>query len=567
MGYASEVKPLYDILKQKSVWRWTSVEQQVFESLKKKLSSVSLLTHFRHDLRLPLEVHTDASGIGLGAALFQTDLDGERRPVSFASRTLSDAEQRYSTTEKEALAVTWAVTQKFYVYLQGRHFTVITDHAPLCGELKLQKPSTARLARMIMKLQEYDLEIKYSKGKENVVADALSRVQAVVQLPVGRVDLRRCQEEEPDLFNLIAILRKHPHQRSETEKKLIKGLNLYNGLLCCGEQIVLPTAFRHQEMQRLHEKSHFGPRKICDTLRETFWWKGMTKDVEEYCKSCLKCQRYNPSHDKKHGFLRHVSAEEVLDVLGMDFVGPLGRKVPRNIITAIDLHSRYGFAKAVQKQDAESIMVFLQELIDTYGVPKSVLTDNASQFQSQQFTDFCSNYGIEHKRTSVNRPQANGACEKFNGTLLASLAKVTHRREHWCTNLSKVVSSYNQTVHSVTGVSPFEAMFLRKPRTPTHSHFGITPISSSGDLREVINARTQIAQEKSRLFYNSKRRPPPLIKDGDLVWVKEGNRRRGKLQPRWRGPFPAKNIIEDVYSVEDRTVNIDRLKLLKSNKK
>ena len=116
---------------------------------------------------------TDASGSALGAVLSQQYDDGER-PVAFASRALNDAEIGYSTVEREFLAIVWA-TAVFRCYLLGRPFTVHTDHKPLKGIANL-KDQTSRLAKFRHKLSEYDFTIEYKPGKNNEVADALSRL-------------------------------------------------------------------------------------------------------------------------------------------------------------------------------------------------------------------------------------------------------------------------------------------------------------------------------------------------------------------------------------------------------
>lgn len=146
--------------------------KESFETCKKLLTNAPLLQF--PDFEKPFVLTTDASNYAIGAVLSQGTI-GNDKPVAYASRTLSDTESRYSTIEKELLAVIWAV-KHFRPYLYGKKFVIYTDHRPLAWLYSLKEPNS-KLTRWRLRLEEYDFEIRYKKGQQNTNADALSRIR------------------------------------------------------------------------------------------------------------------------------------------------------------------------------------------------------------------------------------------------------------------------------------------------------------------------------------------------------------------------------------------------------
>ena len=141
------------------------------------LNMKSILVHPQFDREFILQ--TDASDYGLGAVLSQIDQNGCEKVIVFASRTLSDCERKYSTTEKEACAVVYAMNH-FRVYLLGRKFTVVTDHNALRWLYSMEAKD--RLARWVMGLQEFQFTVQHRVGRLHLNANALSRLPVETQV-------------------------------------------------------------------------------------------------------------------------------------------------------------------------------------------------------------------------------------------------------------------------------------------------------------------------------------------------------------------------------------------------
>ena len=170
-SFSEIAKPLCNLLKKSATFVWSDEQENAFKTLKKLMIQDPILQH--PDFSSPFYITTDASNIAIGGVLSQKE-DGFDFPIAFASRCLNSAEVKYSTIEKELLAILFCVKQ-FQYCVYGRHFTVITDHKPLVW-LHNVKDSTSRLKRWYFSLKEsYDFDIQYTPGRTNYVADALSR--------------------------------------------------------------------------------------------------------------------------------------------------------------------------------------------------------------------------------------------------------------------------------------------------------------------------------------------------------------------------------------------------------
>ncbi|KAG5891318.1 hypothetical protein JTB14_036886 [Gonioctena quinquepunctata] len=175
-NFSTVIQPLTELLKKNTKFVWTPRQEAALREVKEHLISAPVMACPNFDL--PFIVQTDASGYGIGAVLTQNHPDVGERVVSYLSRSLTKQERKFSTTERECLAVIWSI-EKLRPYIEETHFTVVTDHWSLCWLNNLKDP-TGRLGRWSLKLQQYSFDLVHRKGKENVVPDMLSRTIPII---------------------------------------------------------------------------------------------------------------------------------------------------------------------------------------------------------------------------------------------------------------------------------------------------------------------------------------------------------------------------------------------------
>ena len=171
-------------MKKNTLFEWNQRTEDTFVTLKELLMTEPLLQY--PDFTRPFVLTTDASNEALGAILSQGPI-GQDLSISYASRTLNNAEKNYTNTEKELLAIVWGCKQ-YRPYLYGRKFTIVTDHKQLTWVFNVKDPSS-RLLRWRLKLEEYDYQVVYKPGVRNTNADALSRITMTRISPVAKNNL------------------------------------------------------------------------------------------------------------------------------------------------------------------------------------------------------------------------------------------------------------------------------------------------------------------------------------------------------------------------------------------
>ncbi|GFV80509.1 hypothetical protein TNCV_2150431 [Trichonephila clavipes] len=396
-GFCYLAEPLQSLLKSGVEFHWGPEEVEAFNSLKKALTSDPVLGMY--DERASTEIHTDASGYGIGAVLVQIQNNVEK-VIAYASRTLTKAEKNYSTTERECLAIVWA-TNKFRPYIFGKHFTVVTDHHSLCWLMNLKDPS-GRLARWALRLQEHDFDVKYKTGKKHSDADALSRN------PVEE------ETETPDKFLAVTT----------------------NGKLWLP---VIPKHLRADILRHFHDAptaGHLGFAKTYDRIRKRFYWPGMYRNVVRYVMHCRECQRRKSVPQRPPGRLVPIPpAIAPFHRIGIDLLGRFPKSAHGNkwIIVCTDYSTRYAITKALPTAEVDEIAKFLlEEIVLRHGAPRVIITDRGAVFRSRLVSSLVDLCNIDHRFTTAYHPQTNGLTERFNKTLADMLSMyVDVEQKNW----------------------------------------------------------------------------------------------------------------------------------------
>ncbi|GBN48124.1 Transposon Ty3-I Gag-Pol polyprotein, partial [Araneus ventricosus] len=476
-GFCYLAEPLQLLLKRDAKFHFGAEEAEAFDNLKAALTSDPVLGLY--DENSPTEIHTDASGYGIGAVLVQIQKEVEK-VIAYASRTLTKAEKNYSTTERECLAVVWAIN-KFQPYLFGRHFT---------------DPS-GRLARWALRLQEHDFSVMYKTGKKHKDADTLSRnpvdedigTSDEVLAVITNMNLAIEQKKDPNLTKIN--LAKTCPPTDEDEFKLIDGILYRKNFDPTGKKWlpVIPKHLRKDVLKHFHDAptaGHLGFAKTYDRIRKRFYWPGMYRNIVRYVMHCHDCQRRKSIPQRPPGRLVSIPPAMVpFHRIGVDLLGRFPKSARGNkwIIVCTDYSTRYATTKALPTAEAEEVAKFLlEEILLRHGAPRVIITDRGTVFQSRLVSTLAELCNIDHRMTTAYHPQTNGLTERFNKTLADMLSMyVNIEQRNWDEILPFVTFAYNTAKQETTGSTPFYLLHGREAETTLDTMLPVCPDDVDND--------------------------------------------------------------------------------------
>uniref|UniRef100_A0A914I313 RNA-directed DNA polymerase n=1 Tax=Globodera rostochiensis TaxID=31243 RepID=A0A914I313_GLORO len=520
-NFAMVVEPMLKLTRQGNKFEWRRDQQEAFDQVKNLLAQVPNLVF--PDYGKPFHIFTDASTVGQGGVLMQkSEVSGGFSAVSYCSRTLSTAERKWPAVQVELGAIIYAL-REFRPFIFMSDVELHTDHKPLAFLLK-KSESSPQLARWMIELQNYRIKIVHVAGKENSLADALSRatedkpftemqsideLEDIIEFPVClaisqhsrvvmdpflnkllvrqedggsyEVKLEEEQMKDPEAVAYIEFVRngEFPAGLDEKEKETFAGgaskFKLDSGVLYFKEdgqppKIYVPISLRGLIFESFHSSllggGHLNYRKTLAKCRKYFWPK-MHSDILTWVKLCITCQlRHSPTPAYREEMMM-VPANTLFAKVGLDLAGPfpMTQKGNKHILNIVCWFTKYVISVPVPDTKARTIaQAFLNHCYLKFGGCTELITDNATAFTSDFFREFCSMLYIDKKYACPHWSQGNASTERTFRTFHNILAKYISRNQpDFDEFLDAACFCYNTSVHASTGESPFFLMFARDP--------------------------------------------------------------------------------------------------------
>ena len=505
--YAHVAEPLYQLLRKNQKFKWEDAHTKAMQKLKELLQSAPTLRKVDYECGRPVIVTVDTSPTGIGWAIGQDDEKEHRYVVRFGAKVLSARQRNYPQIKRELWGMVTALKSE-KEYLIGTCVVVETDCLPLLGMITSCSTPDIAMLRWIAYIKSLNPEFKHIAGKDNKVADMLSRARyedepqmiddsddvgtkfySISHVKGNHV----CMSNSLELFlkelyegdwlligSYLSTLTKQEGW-SEQEFKRIRrkayGYFLRDGYLwkhpkqmgAMPQRVICNKETQAKLMQEFHESLWAGHRGVWATftkLKEKYWWKGMYKDVSQFAESCVACQMYsNVRHrDGLHPtYPLAMHYKWVVDLVTM----PLGLWQMRYLVLAREDLTNQVEGRALRTKTTEAVCKFLlDDVICRYGCVGKITADRG-ELDAAEAREFFSRLGIKLSLTTAYNPEGNGKSERGHPPIIKALAKACEGRvSEWPKLLPYALWADRTTHSSVTGYMPTELMYGQKPVMP-----------------------------------------------------------------------------------------------------
>ncbi|GJY68947.1 reverse transcriptase domain-containing protein [Tanacetum coccineum] len=585
--FSKIARPMTHLLEKETPFIFSKECIEAFETLKMKLTQAPILV--APDWDLPFEIMCDASDFAVGAVLGQRKTK-HFQPIHYASKTMTEAQAHYTTTEKELLAVVYAF-EKFRPYLVLSKSIVYTDHSAL-KYLLAKQDAKPRLLRWILLLQEFDVVIRDKKGAENLAADHLSRLENPHQSELEKKEITetfpletlgmvtfRGDDNAPwfaDFANYHAGNFVIKGMSSQQKRKFFKDVKHYFWddpflFKICADQVIRRCVHGKEALDIL-EACHNGPtgghyganytaKKIFDS---GFYWPTIYKDAHDFVTRCDTCQRQGKISQRDEMPQNSIQVCEIFDIWGIDFMGPFpSSRGNKYILVAVDYLSKWVEAKALPTNDARVVCKFLKSLFARFGAPRAIISDHGTHFCNDQFAKVMLKYGVTHRLSTAYHPQTSGQVEVSNRGLKRILERtVGENRASWSDKLDDALWAFRTAYKTPIGCTPYKLVYGKACHLPIelehkaywalkHTNFDIktagdhrkVQLNKLNELRDHAYENSLIYKEKTKRIHDSKIKNR-VFNVGDRVLLFNSRLKifSGKLKTRWSGPFTVTQV-------------------------